>query len=103
MRQARRVKNYSDATLAVEADPVRFVNGRVFKRQGILDGPSGERLELWVDTAYTADTKITEIRFGSDAYFALLDQPGMSAWLAISPELVLVTGEGEAVRVTTAE
>jgi len=91
------------ATSVVQADAVRYAGGRAFQRQGELAGPNGERLELWVDTAFVEDMDVTTVAFGSEAYFDLISQPGMAAWLAISPELVVVTGEGEAMRITTAK
>ena len=63
--------------------------------------PDGRILELWVDTGFTDEMPTKTIEFGSDAYFELLDQPGMAEWLSISPELVIVVGANEAIRITT--
>ena len=42
--------------------------------------------------------RLTTIAFGSDAYFALLDNPDLAQWLALSPELIVVTEAGELIR-----
>jgi hypothetical protein len=47
--------------------------------------------------------QLTTVPFGSDEYFALLAQPGMAAWLAVGPEIVIVTGADTAVRITALE
>lgn len=46
---------------------------------------------------------LTTVPFGSDDYFALIDQPGMAEWLSLGTEIVIVTGEDTAVRVTAVE
>ncbi len=88
-------------TVRDEAAQMRYVAGRSFLMQSLVQAPDGRVLELWVDQAYTEGMPTTTVEFGSDAYFALLDEPGMAAWLALSPELIVVTGENEAIRVTT--
>ena len=90
-------------TVRDEAAQMRFVAGRSFAMQSLVQAPDGQVLELWVDQAYTPGMRTTTIEFGSDAYFALLDEPGMAEWLALSPELIVVTGEDEAIRVTVVE
>ena len=60
----------------------------------------GRSVTLWVDTGFTADMEITDVAFGSEAYFDLLTTPGMAEWLAVGPQVVVVTGPGTAVRVT---
>ncbi len=89
-------------TVAQE-DAVRYVGGRTFQRQGTVSGPDGSLYELWVDTTYREEMAVKTVLFGSDDYFALLDQPGMAEWLSLSAELVIVTGEDTAVRVTMVE
>lgn len=92
------------ATTVSEApEAVRHVSGRTFKRQATQAGPHGEPLELWVDTLYDESMTVTTVRFGSDEYFDLLEDPAIAPWLAIASELVMVTGEGEALRVTAAD
>jgi len=88
----------------VHEQPVqaRFVAGHSFMMQSLVQAPDGGVLELWVDQAYEEGMATTVVEFGSEAYFALLDVPGMAQWLALSPELVVVTGDNEAIRVTTA-
>ncbi len=90
-------------TVREQAEQMRFVAGRSFAMQSLVQAPDGQVLELWVDQAYTPGMRTTTIEFGSDAYFALLDEPGMAEWLALSPELIVVTGEDEAIRVTVVE
>ncbi|MBK8050425.1 MAG: hypothetical protein IPK16_26980 [Anaerolineales bacterium] len=91
------------ATSVREDAAVRYVNGRTFQQQGVLTGPDGQTLTLWVDTQYGEEMTVETIQFGSDEYFALLKQPELAAWLALSPELVLVTGPDAAMRITTQE
>ncbi len=79
---------------------MRYAGGRTFQRQVNAVDAKGQPIELWVDTAYREGMDVTEIAFGSDAYFALLDQPGMAEWLAVGPEVVIVTGDNTAVRIT---
>jgi Ca-activated chloride channel family protein len=82
---------------------VRYVAGRTFTRQGVRVGEDGAAVEFWVDTLYTEEMAVTEVVFGSAEYFALAADPMVAAWLAISPELLLVTDEENAVRVRTVE
>ncbi len=89
-------------TVREQAEQIRFVAGRSFIMQSLVEAPDGQVLELWVDRAFTPDMSTTTIEFGSDAYFALLDEPGMAEWLTLSPEIIVVTGENAAIRVTTA-
>lgn len=89
-------------TVREQAEQIRFVAGRSFIMQSLVEAPDGQVLALWVDRAFTPDMPTTTIEFGSDAYFALLDEPGMAEWLTLSPEIIVVTGENAAIRVTTA-
>ena len=80
---------------------IRYVAGRAFMLRSYVSTSAGETLALWVDTAYDEAMEVTTLEFGSDAYFALLDDPDLAQWLAISPELIVVTGEDTALRITT--
>lgn len=91
------------ATTVTQDEAVRYAGGRTFQRQGREVGDDGQPIDVWVDTAFRDDMQVTTVRFGSDAHFAMLDQPGMAEWLAIGPELVIVTGDSTAVRITTLE
>jgi hypothetical protein len=91
------------ATTIAQDEAVQYVAGRSFQRQGVVALRDGQILEFWVDTAFRDDMAVTTVAFGSEAYFALLEQEGMAAWLAISPAIVIVTGEDTAIRVTLAE
>jgi Ca-activated chloride channel family protein len=88
------------ATRVVQDEAVRYAGGRSFQRQGQATGPDGLPVALWVDTLFRDEMQVTDIAFGSDEYFALLDTPGMAAYLAVGPELVVVTGPASAVRIT---
>lgn len=88
------------ATTVTQNEAVRYAGGRTFQRQVNAVDAQRYPVELWVDTAYREGMDVTEIPFGSDAYFALLDQPGMAEWLAVAPEVVVVTGDNTAVRIT---
>ncbi len=91
------------ATTVPQDEAVRYAGGRTFQRQVNAVDAKGQPIELWVDTAYREGMDVTEIPFGSDAYFALLDQPGMAEWLAVGPYVVVVTGDNTAVRITAVE
>ncbi|GIK75950.1 MAG: hypothetical protein BroJett021_49380 [Chloroflexota bacterium] len=84
-----------------QSSEMRYVGGRTFALRAYITADDGSRLELWVDTQYDEAMKVTTVEFGSDAYFDLLDEPNMAQWLAISSELIIVTGEESAVRITT--
>lgn len=89
-------------TLREGAPALRYAGGRTFTLRAYLPDAAGDLLPLWVDTGFDDAMTVKSIEFGSDAYFALLDaQPGMAQWLAVSPEMVIVTGENRAVRITT--
>jgi Ca-activated chloride channel family protein len=89
------------ATQVAQDEAVRYVGGRSFQRQGRFSGPDGQPVELWVDTSFSEEMQVETIAFASDPYFALLDSPGMAAWLAVGPEIVIVTGPATAVRITS--
>jgi Ca-activated chloride channel family protein len=86
-----------------ETTGVRYVNGKTFVRQAQVRGGDGQLHDLWVDTAYSEGMKVETVQFGSTRYFSLLRQPEMAAWLAISPEVVIVVGPSAAIRVTTVQ
>ena len=88
------------ATTVTQDEAVRYAGGRTFQRQFNAVDAEGQPIELWVDTEYHDGMDVTEIPFGSDAYFALLDEPGMAEWLAVGPQVVIVTDENTAVRIT---
>jgi len=90
-------------TVVPQEEAVRYVGGRTFQRQGQVAQADGRTVDLWVDTTYREDMTLTTVPFGSDDYFALLDQPGMAEWLSLGTEIVIVTGEDAAVRVTAVE
>lgn len=90
------------ATTAAGEQPeaIRYVEGRTFKRQGVVESADGSLQDFWVDTQYRDTMKLTTIEFGSDAYWELLKRPEMAAWLALGKELVIVTGADSALRIT---
>ncbi|HXF62201.1 MAG TPA: VIT domain-containing protein [Caldilineaceae bacterium] len=102
--EASEAQNDFQAAVTVEdAEQMRYVSGKTFVRQGMVTGPQGEMLEFWVDTAYRSEYGLSWVLFGSDAYFALAQDPAMAAWLSLSPEMVVVLPEGQAIRITTSE
>lgn len=86
----------------VQATPaeMRYIAGRAFVLRGYVVDPEGRRLPLWVDTRYRKEMETTVVAFASDAYFALLDEPAMAQMLALSPEMIIVTDAGKALRIT---
>jgi Ca-activated chloride channel family protein len=88
---------------SADSGELRYVAGRTFMLRSYLTGADGVARPLWVDTTYDEAMALTTVEFGSDAYFALLDDPILAQWLAISPELIVVTGDGSALRVTVKE
>lgn len=91
------------ATVAVETAEMRYAGGRAFVNQGSITLPDGRMAQLWVDTAYTEEMRIEQVVFASERYFELAAQPGISEMLALSPEMVIVIGENDAIRITSAE
>jgi Ca-activated chloride channel family protein len=99
MRQA-----LGEATVAAQEDTLRYIAGRTFRLQSVVLDDAGNPLELWVDVNFTDEMTVTEVVFGSDEYFDLLEtSPELAAWLSLSPMVVVVTGEDEAVRVVVEE
>ena len=82
---------------------MRFIGGKTFVQQGVVTTPDGQPLALWVDTSFAATMQIETVLFGSERYFALAQQPTMARWLAISPELIVVTAPDKALRITTVQ
>jgi Ca-activated chloride channel family protein len=93
----------ANAANVQERAGVRYVKGKTFVHQTTVQRSDGRQVEVWVDTLYNNQMKVEEVRFGSERYFALARQPGMAAWLAISPELVIVLNDGRAIRITLGE
>jgi Ca-activated chloride channel family protein len=90
-------------TVSESSRDLRYIAGRTFMLRSHLASADGVTRPLWVDTAYDDAMDLTTVEFGSDAYFALFDNPDLAQWLAISPELIVVTGEDTALRITVAE
>jgi Ca-activated chloride channel family protein len=58
---------------------------------------------LWVDERFTPETAVTAVKFGSDAYFALLDKhPALTDTFRLGTALIVVTAPGKAVMVSAA-
>ena len=69
----------------VESDEYRSVEGKVFR----LDKG------LWVDTEYRSSTQARKVEFLSDDYFSLLgDDPTLGQYLALGPDVILVSDKG---------
>mgnify|MGYP005847935313 CR=1 FL=1 len=90
-------------TVGESSHDLRYIAGRTFMLRSYLPGADGETRALWVDTTYDDAMELTTVEFGSDAYFALLDDPTLAQWLAISPEMIVVTGEETALHITVVE
>lgn len=97
-------KALSEATVTRQEETLRYVAGRTFRLQDVSQDVDGNPVQLWVDVGYSEDMDVTDVLFGSDDYFDLLESdPAMAEWLSLSPTVVVVTGEQEAVRVVLAE
>ncbi|HHY57028.1 MAG TPA: VWA domain-containing protein [Chloroflexi bacterium] len=90
-------------TVSANSGELRYVAGRTFMLRTYLIDADGVTRALWVDTAYDDAMELTTVEFGSDAYFALLDDPALAQWLALSPELIVVTGAKTALRITVTQ
>ncbi len=91
------------AATVQEHENVRFVNGKTFVQQGLIQAASGEAVGFWVDTVYTNAMPLENVVFGSAQYFQLASDSDMAQWLAISPEMVIVEANGTALRITAQE
>lgn len=80
---------------------VKYVAGKSFVYQGVIEDHQKNRLTLWVDLLYNKDMQVETVQFGSACYFALLEEPGLAEWLALSPELIIVRDASHALRITT--
>lgn len=100
--QERRALLQAETTQTIPLE-MRYVAGRAFVLRSYVVDAEGRRLPVWVDTRYQEEMETTVVAFAGDAYFALLDEPGMAQALALSPEMIIVTDEGEAIRITTSE
>jgi Ca-activated chloride channel family protein len=91
----------ANAVNVFDTSGVRYVGGKTFVHQRTVQTADGRALDLWVDTRYTAEMAVEIVEFGSARYFTLTRQPEMAAWLAISPEMVIVVDGNRAIRITT--
>jgi Ca-activated chloride channel family protein len=58
---------------------------------------------VWVDERYEAEFAMTRVKFGSDAYFALLDKkPELTEAFKIGTALIVVTAPGKALLISDA-
>lgn len=98
---SERLNELANAPVIQESSMARFINGRTFVPQTVVEGPDKRSLTLWVDTLYTMDMQLTTVQFGSDCYFALAKEPQVAAWLALAPDLIIVRDAQTALRITT--
>jgi Ca-activated chloride channel family protein len=83
----RRLKEAENAGGPGAADLRQVGNATYFRYGG-----------LWVDDRFAPDAEVTKIKFGSDAYFALLSaKPELAETFKLGNALVLVTAAGKAV------
>jgi Ca-activated chloride channel family protein len=90
----------ANAVNVLDTSGVRYVGGKTFVHQRTVQTADGRALDLWVDTRYTEEMAVEIVEFGSARYFTLTRQPEMAAWLAISPEMVIVVDGNRAIRIT---
>jgi Ca-activated chloride channel family protein len=69
---------------------------------GIIKRAGGARFfqvgPLWVDDRFSVDASVTQIKFGSDGYFALLEKhPELNQVFAVGAGLIYITASGKAV------
>jgi Ca-activated chloride channel family protein len=73
------------------ADTVAAAGGEERGLRHALDKAFAYRSGLWVDTTYSGDLPRMEVAFGSEEYFAILEEhPEWSAYWAVSPNLIVV-------------
>ena len=82
-----------DTTKLQKDAGLRYLDGKAF---ALRDG-------VWTDTTYDAakSPKIEEIKFGSDAYFKLLNDAKVAKWLSLG-EKVLFVLDGRTVKIVPA-
>ncbi|MEZ4864052.1 MAG: VIT domain-containing protein [Caldilineaceae bacterium] len=97
---SQRLGELATADTVATTEAVRFINGKTFVRRPFAVGQSGERI-LWVDTQYKPEMKVETIVFGGDCYFTLAQDLQLSAWLALSSNLLIVHNAQSAWRITT--
>lgn len=98
---SERLDELANASVIQSAPEIRFMNGRTFIKRTVLEGPEQTELTVWVDTLYTEEMQIETVPFGGDCYFALAQAPQLAAWLALSPDLIVVRDGQTALRITT--
>ncbi len=96
-----RLDELANASVIQNDQRMRFINGRTFIGRSVVEGSAQMELTLWVDTLYTDDMMLETVQFGGDCYFALAAAPELAAWLALSPDLILVRDATTALRITT--
>ena len=101
VKMSEAISDLSSAALVGEGQSVRYIGGKSFLNRGTVADGQNNRLTLWVDLLYNQDMQVETVEFGSDCYFALLQTPGLAEWLALSPELIIVRNEHQALRITT--
>ena len=101
VKMSEAISDLSSAARVGEGQSVRYIAGKSFLNRGIVADGQNNRLTLWVDLLYNQAMQVETVEFGSDCYFALLQTPGLAEWFALSPELIIVRNEHQALRITT--
>ena len=101
VKMSEAISDLSSAARVGEGQSVRYIAGKSFLNRGIVADGQNNRLTLWVDLLYNQAMQVETVEFGSDCYFALLQTPGLAEWLALSPELIIVRNEHQALWITT--
>lgn len=101
VKMSEEIGALSSADVIGTGQAVQYIAGKSFANRGTVADLQKKRLTLWVDLLYNEDMQVETVQFGSDCYFALLQEPGLAQWLALSPELLIVRDEHHALRITT--
>ncbi len=101
VKMSEEISVLNSTAVVSEGQAVKYIGGKSFMRRGTVVDEQKKRLTLWVDLLYNDEMQVETVQFGSSCYFALLQQPGLAQWLALSPELIIVRDDNHALRVTT--
>jgi len=97
--------------VAQRTQGAKYVAGRTFVPQPVIQNHEEYLLTRWIDTRYNERMQVQPVLFGSDCYFAMLsaaqsasdrgDRIAFAEWLSVAPELILVLDDAHALLITT--
>ncbi|MCB0110094.1 MAG: hypothetical protein KDE53_29430, partial [Caldilineaceae bacterium] len=97
--------------VAQRTQGAKYVAGRTFVPQPVIQNHEEYLLTRWIDTRYNDRMQLQPVLFGSDCYFAMLsaaqsasasgDRIAFAEWLSVAPELILVLDDSHALLITT--